>query len=358
MIKTKKNGSLGRKTLLGSPYSFKENFGWFKRYICGPTTTNYGNVDYISKSVILNKISPRYTISFIGDIMDMNLRDLIIGQSVKRFIEGSDFLIGNFEATLITDKKVINGKRHKPQIMDALESVFAPNKTYLSTANNHSGDFGKKSFLFSVNRLRSKGFNIFGDKNTPYLDLASDLRVVGATQWSNRPCDYLTRLQQSSQYLKENSFNLLFPHWGYEMELYPRIEIIKKGKDLLSKFDALVGHHSHCPQPVSFFPFCNDNKLIAYSLGNFCDGKKLEMQNYGILIKIVIGIDANDKWQVGKCDWSFLKTHSLSKTEFLVDTVDNFSDFLFEYKSVNEEYMIDEVFNDNWCEMEQVVVCV
>ncbi|MFX1600750.1 MAG: CapA family protein [Promethearchaeota archaeon] len=355
MLTIKKYLPLGGKTLLGSPYSLRENFGWFKRFICGPNTNNYGNVEYISKSTVLNRITPKYTISFIGDIMDMNLRDLIIGERVKSFVKGSDFLIGNFEATLTSEKKKFNGKRHKTQIMDALESLFTPKKTYLSTANNHSGDFGKKSFYHSVNQLKKRGFNVFGTEKTPFLDISNDLRVIGGTQWSNYPCDYLIRLEESTRYLKEGSFNLLFPHWGYEMELYPRIKIIKQGMELLSKFNALVGHHSHCPQPVSFFPIDNDNKLIAYSLGDFCDGKELEMHSYGIVIKAEIGMDAYGNWQVGKCDWTFLKTRTLSKTEFIVDTAENFSDFLFTYKSIGEEYRTDEIFSDSWFETEQVV---
>ena len=266
--------------------------------------------------------------------MDMNSRDLIIGDSVKSFVKGSDFLIGNFEATL-TEKNKFNGKRHKIQIMDALATLFTPKKSYLSTANNHGGDFGKSSFSDSVYQLENRGFQIFGTEETPFLDITNDLRVIGGTQWSNRPCDYLARLEDSVDYLKHGSFNLLFPHWGYEMELYPRYETFKHGMELLSKFDALVGHHSHCPQPVSYFPMGNDNKLIAYSLGDFCDGKKIEMHSYGIIVKAEIGIDEEGKWQVGQCDWNFLKTRALSKSEFLIDTVDTFSEFSFTYKTIH-----------------------
>jgi len=357
MIKIKKPGILSKKHFLGSPYSLKENFGWFKRYICGPNPNNYGNVEYLSKSTRLNNITPKYTISFIGDIMDLNLKDLIIGENVKSFISGSDFLIGNFEAILTSEKKFINGKRHKPQIMDALENLFPPKKTYLSIANNHSGDFGERSFSNSVNQLKRRGFNVFGTEKIPFLDLANDVRVVGATQWSNRPCDYLIKLEESSQYLRNDSFNLLFPHWSYEMELYPRIETIKQGLKLLNKFDALVGHHSHCPQPVSYFPIGCHNKLIAYSLGDFCDSKEFEMHKYGIAIKIEIGTDINGKWEVGKCNWNFLKTWSLSETQFIVDIVDNFSNFFFTFKSLGEEYEIDEVFSESCFEIEQLAVC-
>ena len=356
MLKIKKNGFLSASNLVGSPYSFKENCVWLKRCLIGPSKHNKTNVDYLSKNSVLNKIRPKYTVSFIGDIMDVNSRDLIIDESVKSFVKGSDFLVGNFEATL-TDKSVINGKRHKPQIMDALAGLFSPKKTYLSTANNHSGDFGQNSFSDSVNQLKSRGFHVFGAEETPFVDITHDLRVIGGTQWSNRPCDYLARLQDSTNYLKPGSFNLLFPHWGYEMELYPRDETVNHGMELLSKFDGLIGHHSHCPQPVSYSPVGDNNKLIAYSLGDFCDGKKVEMHSYGIVVKAEIGLNDEGKWQVGQCDWTFLKTRSLSNTEFIVNTVDNFSEFSFNFKTIQEGYRVNEVYSDRWSETEQVVAC-
>jgi len=358
MITPRNNGTIGRKSLFGSPYPFKETLGWFKRLICGPSKHNSGNVQYLSKSTVLNDITPKYTISFIGDIMDVNLRDLTISDNVKKFIEGSDFLIGNFEATLTSEKKLINGKRHKPQIMSALTNLFNPKKTYLSTANNHSADFGEKVFSESVKQLKERGFNIFGTEETPFLDLTDDLRVIGGTQWSNHPSDYIVNLEESGQYYKDDAFNILFSHWGYEMELYPRTETIKLGKELLNKFDALIGHHSHNPQPVSFLPFGSDNKLIAYSLGDFCDGKEFEIHNYGILIKVEIGTDANGKWLVGKCEWTFLKTSPVSETEFIVDMADNFSGFIFEYKHLNNQNKVEEVFYESPIEMEQVALCI
>ncbi|NHJ21705.1 MAG: hypothetical protein EAX91_12225, partial [Candidatus Lokiarchaeota archaeon] len=160
------NSFLNNGIIPGSPYSFKENFVWLKRLLTGPNTNNDNNVDYISKQSVLNKITPKYTISFIGDILDVNSRDLLIGKNVKNFVKGSDFLVGNFEAT-ITDKNLFNGKRHKPQIMDALADLFNPTKTYLSTANNHSGDFGEIDFFNSVSQLKSRGFHVFGTEETP-----------------------------------------------------------------------------------------------------------------------------------------------------------------------------------------------
>ena len=45
--------------------------------------------------------------------------------------------------------------------------------------------------------------------------------------------------------------NIFYPHWGYDLELYPRTSTIKKGRELLTYFDAIIGHHTHAPQPIT-----------------------------------------------------------------------------------------------------------
>ena len=307
-------------------YPLREVFVWFSRYIFGPSVNNKGRVEIVPKNHILNEISPKYTLSFIGDIMDLDFKDLIIDESVKNFIRGTDFLIGNFEGTITSETKEIMDKRHKPQILDALESLFPPNSTFLSVANNHGGDFGPHSFLDSINQLKEREFNVFGTRKQPYIDLNDNIRVLGGTQWSNHPCNYLYNLKEPEKYLKKNSFNIIYPHWGFELEANPRIRTIKKGKALLNRFDAVVGQHSHFPQPVSYSSNSSTNKLIAYSLGDFCFGwdfKKMkhEMFRYGILVKVEIGPNNNEELLIGKVDWTFLKSSPLTEKEFITETI-------------------------------------
>ncbi|MFX1420263.1 MAG: CapA family protein [Promethearchaeota archaeon] len=329
--KNKNKGGESKRKSFGFPYSLRELINWLKRYTFGPKKRNEGNIKYIPKNHLLNEITPKYTISFIGDIMDLSYRDLIIDENVKNFVRGSDFLIGNFEAIITSEKKInIMTKRHKPQIMDALASLFLPKKTYLSIANNHTGDYDLKSLSNSINQLKERGFNIFGTTTNPFVDLNEEIRVITGTQWSNQPCNYSSKLRESEHYLKQDSFNILFPHWGYELELYPRIGIINQGRDLLSKFDALIGHHTHCPQPISFFNIKNLNKLIAFSLGDFCFGwdlrkKKNEMLSYGIALKVEIGVNPQGQLIVGNIDWTFLKSRPFSEKEFIVEIVNDIS---------------------------------
>ena len=171
------------------PYSLKEALVWIHRYYTGPSHKNKGKIKYIPSNTELYKIEPKYTLVFIGDIMDLDDNDLIIGESVKNFVKESDFLIGNFEATITSEERIFMDQRHKSQIMDALESLFPPNKTYLSVANNHAGDFGQKSFFKSLSALKNRDFNIFGTKIKPYVDLNRHIRIIGGTSWINRKCD-------------------------------------------------------------------------------------------------------------------------------------------------------------------------
>ncbi|MFX1363548.1 MAG: CapA family protein [Promethearchaeota archaeon] len=319
-----KSGRLFNNGHITTPYSIIESFGRLRRTFFGPKKNNNSKIDYIPKKYQLNKITPKYRVSFIGDIMALNTKKLTIDNSVHQFIDGSDFLIGNFEGTITSEKKKLMDKRHKPWIMDTLEALFPPKKTFLSVANNHSGDFGIYGFTISIKQLVQRGFNVFGTEKNPYIDLSEKIRVVGSTRWSNRPCNYLVELEDSYHYLKKSAFNILFPHWGYELELFPRIGTINHGRIMLDKFDALIGHHSHCPQPISFFPINNINKIIAYSLGDFCIGtesKKCPVMQYGLIIKTEIGTNNEGKWLIGKLKWNFIKSDSPSKKKTTIKTV-------------------------------------
>ncbi|MBY8989640.1 MAG: CapA family protein [Candidatus Lokiarchaeota archaeon] len=311
-----------------SLYPLKEVFIWLGHYLFGPSINNKEKMVIVPESYILNEISPEYTLTFIGDIMDLDFKDLIIDESVKCFIKGSDYLIGNFEGTITTENKEIMDKRHKPQILDALKTMFPPNKTYLSIANNHGGDFGPNHFINSLNQLKDSGFNVFGTRKNPFIDINKKIRILGGTQWSNHPCDYLYDLVEPKAYLKVNSFNIIYPHWGYELELDPRLTTINNGKLLLDRFDVVIGQHSHCPQPISYYSNGSANKLIAYSLGDFCFGwdmKKLkyEMFHYGIAIRVEIGPNKDKELQIGKINWTFLKSRPLNEKAFIVETVDS-----------------------------------
>ena len=163
------------------------------------------------------------------------------------------------------------------------------------------------------------------------IDMNEDIRIHTYSQWSNkvRGWDTIASLRELETYLpeiiKKNAFNLFFPHWGYEYELYPRKNIMRKAKELLKDFDAIIGHHTHVPQPVTV----HKNQLLAYSLGDMCfktDRFPYNKECYGIIMKISIAKDIDDpinenRWEVQNVEWEYTKCNFIKENEIFIDTI-------------------------------------
>lgn len=299
-----------------SPYSFWESVGWLWRNI-RLKKKNPGAVQFLPKKTCLNEIKPKYRLAFIGDIMDLGHKYMEISPPLKDFIQDTDFLIGNFEATITNAKPRGMDQVHDEKVVEGLKQLYQPSKTFLSVANNHAGDFGKEIFEDSLQILIDTGFNLFGNADSPTIDPTPNIHLVAGTQWSNRPCDYIFMLEDiGKSHLKHDAMNILYPHWGYDLELYPRLPTIERAENYLLDFNAIVGHHSHAPQPItSVSPNGGLNKLCAYSLGDFCYGKLLMKviynYNHGLVLKMEIGTTTEGKWATGNIEWSF--TESIKK---------------------------------------------
>lgn len=312
-----------------SPYNLRETFGYFKRNFFGPVSKNRDLVSYAPQSLELNPvIEADIRIGFIGDIMDMAGRDLRIGSGVKDFFKDCNVLVGNFESTITSAKGPIMAQRHKPQILDALEELFEPKRTCLGLANNHSGDFGHDIWSSSRKQLENRGFQVFGTADRPFLDLDGEVRLTACTWWSNQPCDYIVHWDAAAGHAHPEMFNILYPHWGYELELFPRPQTHRAGLEWLQTFDAVIGHHSHTPQPVTVAPVQKGRHplttLIAYGLGDFCIWENLEHYLYGQVVKCDVGRSESGGRCIGFAEWHFTSCLKISDTLWETDLTDSF----------------------------------
>lgn len=312
-----------------SPYNLRETLGYFKRNYLGPVTKNRGLVSYCPQQLELNRgVQRQLKIAFIGDIMDMAGRHLQMGEGIKHFVSDCDYLAGNFEATITDAKGAYMAQRHIPQILDALADLFLPEKTFLGLANNHSGDFGHQIWSLSKTQIEEKGFQVFGFDEKPFVDIGQGVRIVGATQWSNQPIDYIPGLNEISHYHQPDRFNILYPHWGYELELFPRPELVQSGNDLSSIFNAIIGHHSHIPQAITVTPVNRQegpvNQVIAYGLGDFCIFEKLKHYLYGQVVKLTVGLQDDHNWMAGSLEWRFTTCQPIDDKNWKTDITESF----------------------------------
>ena len=291
------------------PYPFRESVGWLWRNIRGVRKANPSGIQALPRETVLNPIQSRITLGVVGDIMAMGHQSLHITTDVHLFFQGCDCLIGNMEGTVTgTGRPSPGAQRHNPSILDVLAGLFQPDRTFLSVANNHAGDYPATTFKKSINHMRDRGFHVFGLREEPFADIADGVRVFGASMWSNRPCgeiaffDVLDGCSAGAA-----AFSIVYPHWGYELEMFPRPAVVRMGEELLSRYDAILGHHSHVPQPMSVVRNGVAAKLLAFSLGDFCTGLRLKKFQYGVACKVEIGPGENGIWRIGAVRWRYTR---------------------------------------------------
>ena len=309
---------------VATPYNTRETIGWLIRNITGLGRKNAGLVKCVPNDYVFNEgLDCKYKVIAVGDIMPMHRRRLSIGKSLSEFVKGGDCLIGSFEGTLTGAKRKrwppALDQRHGTQVLDTLSGFFPPEKTYLSVSNNHAGDFGKEEFLRSVEALKMRGFGAFGWNERAFCEINENLRIISGTMWSNRSCDYASTLNEAGRYIKPGAFNLLYPHFGFELERYPRPDTVKLARGLIRRFDAIVAGHPHCPQPVTRETVSGSDRLLAYSLGDFCCGLKMKKYQYGIIMKIEVGQNKSGDWLIGKSQWRLTRCKPGADEYFSVD---------------------------------------
>jgi hypothetical protein len=311
--------------LVGTPYGFREEIGWWWRNVTGVKTGNPCKIRPLPQCSHLNRIQPRLALCFIGDIMDMHHNRLIIGSDLKEFARPCNFLIGNFEATITATRKTrLAAQRQDPAILDALADFFPPSRTALSVANNHAGDFCADIWHRSIALMEQWGFHIFGLNRNICADVTDQVRITAASMWNNLPAAEIVPYKSLDHYVLPSHFNIAYPHWGYELEQFPRPATVREGMRLAKHYDAVIGHHSHVPQLLMTRQIGDSFKLIAFSLGDFCTGLKIKKYRHGIICKMEIGPRDDDVWKIGAVEWSYTEVtpvaDKLMKVDLVVDS--------------------------------------
>lgn len=292
-----------------SPYSHREGFGCVWRNVF-PNWANPQGIQFCAQDLHRHAGIELLRVGFLGDIMDIAGHPLQLEDSVPAFFADCDVVVGNMEACIAPPKKHPQQNRHDERIIDDLSPIARPENFYLSIANNHAADWGEKVFRESVQKFRNAGYHIFGTTEEPFVDIGDHLRVVTGSTWTNMPCSWIADFEDIAGHHASRRFNLLFPHWGYEMEYAPRPEILNRGTALLQQADAIIGHHSHLPQPAFWREVAGREKLFAPSLGDFCCRYRHASDafyKYGLVMKFTLGRVASGALDILAMQWRFVE---------------------------------------------------
>ena len=174
-------------------------------------------------------------------------------------------------------------------------------------ANNHAYDYGPESLIDTMQTLKDAGIQYFGAGNNlneakAPLYLTVDGKRIALVAASRAEKNFKTPQATDTQpgillcyetelfveSIKEARRNADFViavvHWGTEYS-----NELEKVQEETAKIyldagaDAIIGAHSHCPQPIDFY----NGKPIVYSLSNFwfndrtLDSMLVELHFYG-----------------------------------------------------------------------------
>ena len=203
-----------------------------------------------------------------------------------------DVWIGNFEgvASNVTDNTGFAGKvfRVNPKILEKLNHF-----DIYGLANNHAMQHGKEAYQQTLDAICSYGSKCFGTKKQKSVILKHQDKMVSLTgmcirieEFTNEPSYWYNpeykEIEKEINSLPENSFKVLYIHWGNEYINRPSSTQKKFAHWLIDiGFDLIIGMHPHVLQGFEEY----NGKYIFYSLGNFIFEMAWEPTKIGALVK-------------------------------------------------------------------------
>jgi poly-gamma-glutamate capsule biosynthesis protein CapA/YwtB (metallophosphatase superfamily) len=219
--------------------------------------------------------------------------------AVKQYLHGNDVTFGNLEGTLLDTGAPAHYKLHLKSKAYLFRMPTCCAKTLkdagfnaLSIANNHIGDFGDNGRTSTMKTLDSSGINYAGLLAHPTSLFKINGVTYGFCAFSpNSNVEPLLDLQNATQViqqLKQQCDVLIvafhgggegvgFEHVPFKMESFfseKRGDVHKFAHTAIDAgADVVLGTGPHVSRAVEVYK----NRIIAYSLGNFCTYKSVSV---------------------------------------------------------------------------------
>lgn len=282
----------------------------------------FANTDDINNSQI--------TIKAVGDITFGSLypKPILppndgknIFDNVKEYFKNCDLLIGNLEGTFTTvqecaKKNVDNIKSFAFKMpLHYVNYLKEENFTVLNIANNHSRDFGQDGLNETIITLKKSGLEYCGLKDSVTIIERKGIKigVIGFywTPFFNDICDIENSKKIIKNARKKVDILIVNFHGGAEgekalhtknkMEYFfndKRGNVVKFAKEAInSGADFVFGHGPHLTRAIISY----NDKIIAFSLGNFCSYCLFNLtppRNLSLILEI--SLDKKGKFISGK----------------------------------------------------------
>lgn len=239
---------------------------------------------------------------------------------IQEYLSGADLLFGNFESTLTnfsttsknTSSKHVFAFRTPPETAKVLKKAGFD---VLSTANNHSGDFGERGFKDTMQNLKAAGIHPVGRKGQiEYVKVQGVSFAFIAFSYlrsHNNVKDFDALRELVREARSQAKIIVISCHWGGEGEKFlhtkNQTEIFySENRGNLPAFahaaidagaDLILGHGPHVVRALELYK----GRLVVYSLGNFIGYGALSSRGKtGLTLVLNITLGRDGKFESGK----------------------------------------------------------
>lgn len=192
-------------------------------------------------------------------------------QHVRPIFKKDDLSIVNMEGTL-TNETTREAKTFAFKAPAEYASILSGSSIEAANlANNHSHDYGKKSYTDTISALDDAGIASFGYNRVKILKVKGiKVGVTGIYELADHQ-KRASQVKKNIKALKKAGAQVIIVnfHWGIEKQYTPDENqkalahlAVDEGADLV------IGHHPHVLEGIEKY----NGKYICYSLGNFCFG--------------------------------------------------------------------------------------
>ena len=192
-------------------------------------------------------------------------------QHVRSIFQKDDLSIVNMEGTL-TNETTREAKTFAFKAPAEYASILSGSSIEAANlANNHSHDYGEKSYTDTISALDDAGIASFGYNRVKILKIKGiKVGVTGIYELADHQ-ERADQVKENIKALKKSGAQVIIVnfHWGVEKQYTPDENqkalahlAVDEGADLV------IGHHPHVLEGIEEY----NGKYICYSLGNFCFG--------------------------------------------------------------------------------------
>ncbi|WP_425528840.1 CapA family protein [Leptospira biflexa] len=338
-------------------------------------------ITYLSCYTLPDFIPTRQVrIKFVGDLMCHSSQisayldsKTKIYDSFKSFeyvadsLQNANLTLGNLETTITEIQSEYSGYPRFGSPSGYLTGLKNAGFDILSTANNHSADKGsygidttvqsvfnhemisigtytslldfqnRKDFIQEVNGIKIAIYNYtYSTNGIP----VRDGRIVRLLNEDQIRSDVIFAKKEGAHFI------ILWYHFGNEYEEKPSPSQTKwVNVGLEAGADIIIGGHPHVVQKIDFYedPKTNEDRLIAYSLGNFLSAQNRQYTDGGIILsftleinkenqKKILNLQSEPVW-VNPRNYSIIPIQKYSNSELPIKLPKHLEKRMFEFES-------------------------